>query len=226
MADELARVIARRTTIPASATASSDVVSAIATFARDVPVLGRRGTRAARPETKRGSSRRVVLTTVGTTRAGIEWGSPQKRGRVIWGTLVPWNSVWMPGADEATTLTTNGPLLIGNVPVPAGDHTFYALPTADRFDLIISRDVGQFHTVKNMDLELGRVQMAFAPTTGAVEGLTFAIDQTPSGPVLKLIWDDREYSVAITEPRAGGTRPGADTARPGVVCHSRTRPSC
>ena len=224
--DELGRVIAHRIAIPAATTTSAEIASTIAAFAQDVPALGRRGTRAARPETRRGSPRQVVLTTVGATRVGIEWGSPQKRGRVIWGTLVPWNAVWMPGADEATTITTNAPLMIGTLLVPAGDHTIYAFPTADRFDLIISRDVGQFHTVKNAELELGRIPMTFSATTAVVEGLTFAIAPAASGSVLKLIWDDREYSVAISEPRAGDTRLAADTARRAVSCRSRTRPSC
>lgn len=224
--EELARVIARRIAIPAATTASADIAAAIAAFARDVPTLGRRGTRAARPGAKRGSPRRVVLTTVGSTRIGIEWGSPQKRGRVIWGTLVPWNTVWMPGADEATTLTTNAPIRIGHLVIPAGDHTFYALPSADRFDLIVSRDVGQFHTVKNAELEIGRVPMTFAASSGVVEGLTFSIVQAPSGTLLKVIWDDREYSVAVSELPAGGTLLAGDTGRRGASCQSRTRPSC
>jgi hypothetical protein len=172
---------------------------AIADFAKTTQPFGRRGTRVTRPATKRGSPRRVLLTTIGSTRVGIEWGSPQKRGREIWGALVPWNNVWMPGADEATTITTNGPVTIGNLELPAGDHTFYALPNADGFALIVSRDVGQFHTVRAPELELGRVPMTITTRADTIEGLTFEIApaRDVDAAVLKLIWDDREYAVSI-----------------------------
>jgi hypothetical protein len=213
VAEEFARIQARAVVIPPTQSGEAGATdpprgaagpppltaAAIADLAKTTQPFGRRGTRATRPATKRGSPRRVLLATLGATRIGIEWGSPQKRGREIWGALVPWNNVWMPGADEATTITTNGPITIGNLELPAGDHTFYALPTADGFDLIVSRDVGQFHTVRAPELELGRVPMTVTTRAGIVEGLTFEIEPARgAGPaVLKLIWDDREYAVGI-----------------------------
>jgi hypothetical protein len=202
---ELSRVIARTLALPATTTRVGDAADAISEFAKTVPTLGRRGTRAERPDTKRGSPRRVLLTTIGPAanpvRIGIEWGSPQKRGRQIWGALVPYGNIWMPGADEATTLTTNAPIALGDLTIPAGDHTFYTFPTAERFDLIVSKDVGQFHTVRNTQLELGRVPMTLMTRADSVEGLTFAIDVSPAGATLRLIWDEREYSAPL---RAAG----------------------
>ena len=61
--------------------------------------------------------------------------------------------------------------------------------------LIISRDVGQFHTVKDESLFLGRVDMTAATRTSSVEGLTFAIEGRGTSGTLKLMWDTREYSV-------------------------------
>jgi hypothetical protein len=110
----------------------------------------------------------------------------------------------MPGADEATTLVTDVPIVLGTLSVPAGDHTFYTWPDRDRFQLIVSKDVGQFHTVYNASQELGRTDMTLARRTDAVEGLTFAIEPRGDAGVLKLIWDDREYSVAITIAPRGG----------------------
>lgn len=195
---EIARLVAAKTTI-GSGSAAGDA-AAIAAFARKVPVLGRRGTTAARPATARRSPRQVVLSTVGPVRVGIEWGQPQRRGREIWGSLVRWNEVWMPGADEATTLTTNGPVRIGSLLVPAGDHTLYLLPGPDRTLLIISSDVGQFHTVHEQGRELGRVELAAATRADSLEGLTFSIDPQGHAGVLKIAWDTREYAVPVSAP--------------------------
>lgn len=177
--------------------------SDLASFAKSVPAFGRRGGPAARSAQARRSPRQVVLADVGGVRVGIEWGSPQKRGREIWGNLVKWDAVWMPGADEATTLTTNGPIVLSapglaSLKVPAGDHTIYTLPGSGRFELIVSRDVGQFHTVHVQDLELGRIVMQRADRAATMEGLTFAIEPKDSGAVFKIIWDNREYSVQLT----------------------------
>jgi hypothetical protein len=195
-AQEIARLVARTTALETGQAAGDP--ARIAAFARSVPALGRRGTTAARPAAARRSPRHVILSTIGTVRVGIEWGQPQKRGREIWGNLVPWYEITMPGADEATTMTTNGLLVIGSLEVPDGDHTFYVLPAPDRFQLIISNDVGQFHTVRDLSRELGRVDMSLASKSEPVEGLTFALESSGSAGTLKLSWDTREYSVAIS----------------------------
>jgi len=191
VAADIARLVAKVGT-------ATDAAS-IAAFARAVPVLGRRGAPSvARPTTARRSPRQVVMGSVGSVRVAIEWGAPQMRARDVWGGLVPWNAIWMPGADEATTITTDGPLTIGPLEVPAGDHTLYTFPTADLVQLIVSRDVGQFHTVKDESLFLGRVDMTASTRTTSAEGLTFALEGRGTSGTLKLMWDTREYSVPLS----------------------------
>ncbi len=199
--EELKFVLAARKTI-AGTDFSADMAEVIA-FAKSVRAFGRRGGPAARAPQPRRSPRHVVLANVGGVRVGVEWGSPQKRGREIWGSLVKWDAVWMPGADEATTLTTNGPIVLSasglaSLKVPAGDHTLYTLPGGGRFELIVSKDVGQFHTVHAPELELGRLVMQRTDRAETMEGLTFAIEPRDTGAVLKIIWDNREYFVQVT----------------------------
>src|SRR5439155_13092147 len=76
----------------------------------------------------------------------VTYGRPSMRGRKIFGALVPYGRVWCPGADEATTLDATRPLQFGSVRVPAGPHTIWMLPTADRWMLIISKEPSGFHT--------------------------------------------------------------------------------
>lgn len=174
----------------------ADVPRAVVQFVRDIDAPGRERPR--RPPGRRASLRDTLVAAVGDARIGIEYGRPSKRERAIWGALVPWGRVWMPGADEATTLTTNVPLVFGDLTVPAGDYTLYTLPKAESVTLIVSTETGQFHTVYHQDRDLGRVPMVLSAATPAAERLTFAVEPGPEGGVLKLIWDDREYAAAFT----------------------------
>jgi hypothetical protein len=154
-----------------------------------------------RPAGPRVSLRTTLVVEVSGARIGIEYGRPSKRGREIWGALVPWSRWWMPGADEATTITTADPLAFGSLAVPAGDYTIYTLPSADSMKLIINRETGQFHTVYRPDRDLGRVEMTLKRLDRPVERLTFAVEPAPGGGVLKLVWDDREYSAPFVVTR-------------------------
>ena len=129
----------------------------------------------------------------------FDYGRPSKRGREIWGALVPWRRWWMPGADEATIITTAHPLVFaGGLTMPAGEHTLYMLPDPESPKLIINRQVGQFHTSYSPSLDLGRVDLSLKKLQEPIEQLTYLAEPREGGGTLKLSWDDREYSVEFT----------------------------
>jgi hypothetical protein len=134
----------------------------------------------------------------------ITYGRPSKKGRMIWGTLVPWGRWWMPGADEATTVTTSEALSIGGLKMPAGEHTLYMWPEASASKLIISNETGQFHTQYHQNLDLGRVDYTLKRLPESIEQLTYTAETTADGHgALRLIWDDREYSVTFDVVKKG-----------------------
>src|SRR4051794_19808525 len=69
-----------------------------------------------------------VRATIDGARITITYGRPSMRGRVIFGSLVPFGIVWCPGADEATTLDGTRPLRIAGLNVARGPHTIWILP--------------------------------------------------------------------------------------------------
>ena len=140
--------------------------------------------------------------TVGGSKITIEYGRPSKRDRAIWGGLVPWGRWWMPGADETTTLRTTDSVLIGDLAVPAGEHTIYMWPDREASRLIINNRTGTFHTFYDPRSDLGRVDFPWRPLAAPVEQMTFTIDpREAGGGTLKLMWDDREYFVALAIKR-------------------------
>src|SRR5688572_8772837 len=79
---------------------------------------------AAQPKDRR-SPHETVKGAIDGAQITIEYGRPYMKGRQVEGGLIPYDRVWRTGADEATTLTTDKAVKIGNVSVPAGKYTLY-----------------------------------------------------------------------------------------------------
>lgn len=128
----------------------------------------------------------------------IEYSAPSKRGRAIMGALVPYDKVWRTGANAATTLTTEGDLMIGKIHVPAGKYTLFTIPGEKEWTLIVNKQTGQWGTKYDQAQDLGRTKMAVKTLTPAVE--TFAIDIKPIDNArgsLTLKWDNVEATVLL-----------------------------
>ena len=123
----------------------------------------------------------------------FNYGRPSKRGREIWGGLVPWGHWWMPGADEATIITTSKAITLEGLTVPAGSHTLYVLPDESASDLVVSNEVGQFHTQYHPERNLGQVKLSLRHLDSPVEEMTFTVEPEATGGRLMLSWDDRAY---------------------------------
>ncbi|MGQ0765860.1 MAG: DUF2911 domain-containing protein [Gemmatimonadota bacterium] len=130
----------------------------------------------------------------------INHGSPAVRGRTVWGgTLVPFDSVWRAGANEATHLAASRTLQIGDLTVPAGLYTIWILHTRSGTSLVINRQTGQWGTAYNAANDLGRVPMQLTPAPSHVEDLTVTI-RPMGGPrgAIEFAWGDRVASVPFT----------------------------
>ena len=142
----------------------------------------------------------------------VDYSRPAKRGRVIWGGVVPWHEVWRTGANWATHFTTDRDLLISGVTVPAGRYTLYTMPEPGTTRLIINRQTGQWGTVYDPDRDLARIPMRSSTVTDPVERFTFILESTDEGGMLGLSWDDRLYWVPFTVTGNGGGPAESDTA--------------
>jgi hypothetical protein len=145
------------------------------------------------------SPHETVTGTVDGATITIVYGRPATRGRTIFGSLVPYDRVWCPGADEATTLESSVPLQIGSVQVPAGPHTIWMLPTREDWTLIVSKQRSGFHTYYPADQDLGRVTLRKRELDTPVEQLTFAVtSHAGGGGELAMRWERTEVSTPFT----------------------------
>lgn len=143
------------------------------------------------------SPRDTVRASVGAANVEIQYSRPLRRGRVIFGNVVPWNQVWRTGANAATQLTTSADILIGNTPVPAGKYTIWSLPTPTGAKLIINSQTGQWGTEYDASKDFARVELTQKILSKPVDEFTIAVVPEGATTLLKFAWDDREYSVPV-----------------------------
>ncbi|HEY2849909.1 MAG TPA: DUF2911 domain-containing protein [Gemmatimonadaceae bacterium] len=79
-----------------------------------------------------------VIATVGNAHVRILYSRPAKRGRELWGKLVPFDTTWRLGADYATQLKTDTDLDIGGTRIAAGTYTLWLLPSQGQSFLLVN----------------------------------------------------------------------------------------
>jgi hypothetical protein len=127
----------------------------------------------------------------------IIYSSPSKKGRVIFGELVPYDEVWRTGANEATTFTTNKDLEIDGKTLAAGKYTLWTIPTEKDWQIIFNSEMYPWG-VKWQDSKAMREPEHDALVTTALvseslttqENFSIKVVETPAkGMVLMFSWD-------------------------------------
>ncbi len=158
---------------------------------------------------KRVSPHETVSAVIAGSRVTVTYGRPytkdHKTGetRKIWGGLVPYGKVWRMGADEATTLITQMPLMFGDTAVPAGAYTLWTLPAEDgSAKLIINKQIGQWGVGPGSydeKSDLARIDLTKTALDTPVDQLTIAVAKNPAGGgILKMSWENTEYDAPFT----------------------------
>jgi len=167
-------------------------------FLAAVIVLGCRGARA---QGRRASPHeRTPVVTIDGSQMFIEYGRPYTRGRKIFGSLIRWDEVWCPGADEATYLSTSRALQVGDLKLPAGSYSLWIHPTETVWTLIFNKDWDTFHTAYRSRSDFGKVPMQKETLPANVEQLTFMIEPNAGAPGgrIAMSWATTRVSVPFT----------------------------
>ncbi len=140
----------------------------------------------------------VRVADAGGASLWIDYGRPARRGRTIFGDVVPWGEVWRTGANAATQFRTDRALEMKGTVVPAGFYTLWTLPSPSGWKLIINGETGQWGTEHKAAKDLYTIDMEVSRLPGPVERFTIGIVPGPKGGVLNLDWDTTQASVPFT----------------------------
>lgn len=129
----------------------------------------------------------------------VDYGRPHVRERTVWGgTLVPLDSVWRAGANDATHLFTTRTLTFGETTLAPGSYTLWVQHTRAGTFLIINRQTGQWGTQYDAAQDVGRVALQMATTPAHVEEFTVTLRALgPARGSIELAWGDRVASATF-----------------------------
>ena len=137
------------------------------------------------------SPRDSVYLTFGHDSISVNYGRPSMRGRVIMGSLVPWNQVWRTGANLATHLRTNFDLMMDGVPLPRGVYTLWTLPSPTGWKIILNKQTGQWGTRYDERQDLARFDATVDHLDSPIDTFTIALQAAgPSSGRLVLSWEN------------------------------------
>lgn len=157
-------------------------------------------------KSKRPSQPGTAEATLNGKKVSVDYDRPKitdpKTGqtRTIMGGVVPYGKVWRTGANEATTLKTEGDLDISGTTVPAGTYTLFTLPEQDKWTLIISKKTGEWgipYPGENDDL--ARVPMTVEHVQQTVDPFTITLDPSGSAAAARLCvaWETTKACVNL-----------------------------
>lgn len=133
------------------------------------------------------------------TYVSVTYSQPHKRGRVIFGELVPFGKIWRFGANEATQFTTTGDIQVGDQTVKAGTYSVFCIPEKDSWTLIFNTDLGQWGAYQyNPGKDVVKVSVPTAATSEIWEPFTIRFTK-PDGKstTMMVMWDETMISVPI-----------------------------
>lgn len=135
----------------------------------------------------------------------ITYSQPQKRGRAIFGQLVPYGAVWRTGANEATDLTITRDVFINNQLLSAGTYSVFTIPDADKWTIIINKDVGLWGAYNyNADQDVLRFEAPVEQLDAMVyEAFIITLEQKLNQAIGSFLWDNVKVSfpIVFVEPK-------------------------
>ena len=140
----------------------------------------------------------IVTVKYESTYIKITYGRPHKKGREVFGELVPYGKIWRTGANEATEITLTKDVLINKKRLKAGTYTVFSIPHEDKWEIIFNSDLGQWGAYNyNPDKNVMVVEAEVSPLDVAYEPFTIEFQLQDDKTNVLFMWDQTKAMFTI-----------------------------
>jgi Protein of unknown function (DUF2911) len=130
--------------------------------------------------------------------ARLIYSRPQRNGRNVFGELLEYNKIWRLGANEATEIEFYKDMLVNGKIVPKGKYTLYAIPTEEKWTIIINKETDIWGAFKyDAAKDIVRADIPVQKQAEPLEAFTMFFEKTATGFVLTAAWDNALVSLPL-----------------------------
>ena len=154
-------------------------------------------------KTPSASTASEIEQVVGLTEIEVDYNRPSKRGRVIFGNLVPFGKIWRTGANSGTEISFSTDVSINGENINEGTYSIFSIPNEDSWQIIFYSDTDLWSVPRNWEESKIIFQSNFKSNTNNKVVETFSIsfeDITNNNVNLVFSWDDTNVIVPIDVP--------------------------
>lgn len=128
----------------------------------------------------------------------LNYCRPYKKGRQIFGGLVPYDTIWRTGANEATEISFNKDVLVAGKEIKAGRYALFTIPSDTIWTIILNDELGQWGAFEYKESrDMLRAQVKPESLSKPVEQFTIRFTEISNGAEMSLMWDQTKVVVPI-----------------------------
>lgn len=151
--------------------------------------------------TPQASPQAKVEQKVGLADISISYYRPAKKGRVIFGDVVPFGELWRTGANENAKITTSDALIFGKDTLKAGTYAIFTKPGQTSWEIFFYTDYSNWGTPENWDEKKValKTNAAISKLTETVENFTIGFDKMEnSSAEICLSWENTKVTIPFS----------------------------
>lgn len=151
-------------------------------------------------QTKKHSPQETVNYTAGEFSMSVTYSRPYKKGREIFGDLVPYEKVWRTGANEPTIFECNQTVTIGDQDLPAGTYTLWTIPYSSQWTVIWNSKLYDWgvgfdgEPSRDPDYDVLKINVPTSDTKSTVEQFTIDFQYHVN---MRMAWDNAQVMVPM-----------------------------
>jgi tetratricopeptide (TPR) repeat protein len=151
--------------------------------------------------TPQASPQAKVEQKVGLADISISYYRPAKKGRVVFGDVVPFGELWRTGANENAKITTTDALIFGKDTLKAGTYAIFTKPGQTNWEIIFYTDYSNWGTPENWDDKKVALKTtaAVSKLTETVENFTIGFDKMEnSSAEIFISWENTKVVIPFS----------------------------
>ena len=136
----------------------------------------------------------------------IFYNRPFKKGRIIFGGLVPYGKTWRTGANEPTVFETNKDLKMGDKILKAGKYSFWTVPNEQIWTIVFNSNIPSWgidvmnngEAARDTHYDVLVFDVPVMNTAKEFEQFTMSIERADDMLELFIAWDKTVVVVPLT----------------------------